>query len=81
MEFTVIGDAVNVTWKLQELTKDLDADLVVGKNVNALVIEEFELRSLGPVTIRGLAQPLEIFELCDAIELETGNSNAAGLLS
>ena len=69
MEFTVIGDAVNVTWKLQELTKDLGADLIVGKNVNALVIEEFELRPLGKITIRGLPQPLEIFELCGAIEL------------
>jgi len=69
MEFTVIGDAVNVTWKLQELTKDLDADLIVGENVNSLVVEEFELRSLGRVTIGGLRQSLEIFELRGAIEL------------
>jgi class 3 adenylate cyclase len=69
MEFTVIGDAVNVTWKLQELTKDLDADLIVGENVNSLVVEEFELRSLGKVTIGGLRQSLEIFELRGAIEL------------
>jgi len=69
MEFTVIGDAVNVTWKLQELTKDLGADLIVGHNVHSLVIEEFELRSLGNVTINGSRQPLEIFELCGAIEV------------
>lgn len=69
MEFTVIGDAVNVTWKLQELTKDLDADLIVGENFYGLVIEEFELRPLGKITIRGLPQPLEIFELRGAIEL------------
>jgi adenylate cyclase len=69
MEFTVIGDAVNVTWKLQELTKDLDADLIVGENVNSLVVEEFELRSLGRVTIGGLRQSLEIFELRGEIEL------------
>jgi adenylate cyclase len=80
MEFTVIGDAVNVTWKLQELTKELGADLIVGKSVSGLVIEEFELRPLGKVTIGDLAQPLEIFELCGAIELQKGDSSAAGLL-
>jgi adenylate cyclase len=80
MEFTVIGDAVNVTWKLQELTKELGVDLIVGKKINALVVEEFELRPLGRVTIGQLPQPLEIFELCGAIALQTGDSSAAGLL-
>ncbi|MDX6410473.1 MAG: adenylate cyclase, partial [Gaiellaceae bacterium] len=74
MEFTVIGDAVNVTWKLQELTKDLGADLIVGENLHSLVIEEFELRSLGKVAVGGLRQPLEIFELRGAIELSTARS-------
>jgi adenylate cyclase len=69
MEFTVIGDAVNVTWKLQELTKDFGVDLIVGENVHSLVIEEFELRSLGNVTVGGLGRPLEIFEVCGAIEV------------
>jgi adenylate cyclase len=71
MEFTVIGDAVNVTWELQELTKDLGADLIVGENVHSLVIEEFELRPLGKVTIGSLPEPQEVFELCGAIELPT----------
>ena len=74
MEFTVIGDAVNVTWKLQELTKELGANLIVGKNINALVVEEFELRPLGRVKVGDLPQPLEIFELCGAIAVPTGVS-------
>ncbi len=80
MEFTVIGDAVNVSWKLQELTKDLGAELIVGENVMALVIEEFELRPLGKATIKGLSQPLEIFEVCGAIEPQTAGLSAADLL-
>jgi adenylate cyclase len=79
MEFTVIGDAVNVTWKLQELTKNLGADLIVGENVYALVIEEFELRPLGKITVGGLTEPLEIFELCGAIELPTPRGLPSGL--
>ena len=68
MEFTVIGDAVNISWKLQELTKDLEADLIVGENVMALVIEEFDLRPLGKAKIGALPEPLEIFEVCGALE-------------
>jgi adenylate cyclase len=80
MEFTVIGDAVNVSWKLQELTKDLGTELIVGENVMALVIEEFELRPLGKATIKGLPNPLEIFEVLGAIEPQPATLNAAGLL-
>ncbi len=79
MEFTVIGDAVNVSWKLQELTKDLDADLIVGENVMRLVIEEFDLKSLGKATIESLPEPLEIFEVCGLLEPQTSYLSAAGL--
>jgi adenylate cyclase len=78
MEFTVIGDAVNVTWKLQELTKDLDADLIVGEKIYALVIEDFELRALGKITIRGCPQALEVFELRGAIELPAPRGSELG---
>jgi adenylate cyclase len=81
MEFTVIGDAVNVSWKLQELTKDLGADLIVGANVMALVIEEFELRPLGKAVVPGLSQALDIFEVCGEIDPATTHLNVRGLRS
>jgi adenylate cyclase len=52
MEFTVVGDAVNTSWRLQELTKICGADLVIGETVAALVAEEFDLESLGEYTLR-----------------------------
>ena len=66
-------------WKLQELTKDLGTELIVGENVMALVIEEFELRPLGKATIKGLPKPLEIFEVLGAIEPQPATLSAAGL--
>lgn len=80
MEFTVIGEAVNVSWKLQELTKELDAALIVGEDVAALIIEDFELQPLGPASIRGVPHPVEIFEVCGAIEPQSASLRAAGLL-
>jgi adenylate cyclase len=73
----VIGEAVNVSWKLQELTKELGTELIVGENVMSLVIEEFELRPLGKASINGLPQRLEIYEVLGAIEPETANLRAA----
>jgi adenylate cyclase len=61
MEFTVIGDAVNVSWKLQELTKQVGADLVVSESVAGLVVEHFELERLGQFDIRGFTGLFEIF--------------------
>jgi len=79
MEFTVIGDAVNVSWKLQELTKDLESDLIVGENVMALVIEEFDLRPIGKATIRSLPHPLEIFEVRGLLDPQVTSLRAANL--
>ena len=47
MEFTLIGDAVNVSWKLQELTKTRKATLIVSESVASLVADHFDLHSLG----------------------------------
>ncbi|CAA9270101.1 MAG: Adenylate cyclase [uncultured Chthoniobacterales bacterium] len=61
MEFTVIGDAVNVSWKLQELTKQVQADLIVSRSVAPLVVEHFELQRLGEFSVRGFDELFEIF--------------------
>ncbi len=68
MEFTVIGDVVNVSWKLQELTKLLDADVIVSKNVRALLVEDFELRSLGEAKIAGHDEMMEVFAVLGAVD-------------
>jgi adenylate cyclase len=61
MEFTVIGDAVNVTWKLQELTKELGCELLVTGDVASLVFEEFDVESLGEAVLAGHTQATPIF--------------------
>jgi adenylate cyclase len=67
MEFTVIGDPVNVTWKMQELTKKVSADLVVSKSIEPLIVEHFELRPLGQHTLHNLPGEWEVFALSQPI--------------
>ena len=69
MEFTVIGDVVNVSWRLQELTKQLGSDLLVSKSVSALVLEEFELRAHGKSAIAGYAEEVEVFSVLGPVSI------------
>lgn len=66
MEFTVIGDAVNITWKLQELTKELGCDFIVSEHVQAVIDRSVGLRSLGLVDLPSLKEPLELFTLASS---------------
>jgi adenylate cyclase len=71
MEFTVIGDAVNVSWKLQELTKEIGVELILSQSVASLITEHFEVTSLGAVDVVGLPQRCEIFTIARAIDVAT----------
>ena len=48
MEFTVIGDAVNMAWRLQEYSKLAGTDIVLGDPVVALLGSEFPTERLDP---------------------------------
>ena len=61
MEYTVIGDAVNLTWRLQELTKRLPFALLVGKSAASFIGEHFEVQSLGTHEVSGQPEPVEVF--------------------
>src|SRR6202008_102338 len=70
MEFTLIGDAVNVSWKLQELTKSRKAHLIVSETVASLVADHFDLRSLGSATLDDSHRPCEIFTIGSATDAD-----------
>jgi len=46
MEFTVIGDAVNQSWRLQEMTKQHGTNIILSSSVALLVADHFQLRPL-----------------------------------
>ncbi len=52
MEFTVIGDAVNVAWRLQEKTKG-EHHLLLGEAVLPLLGDEFDTEVVGEIHPRG----------------------------
>lgn len=61
MEFTVIGAAVNVGWRLQELTKRLGADLLIGESVEQLTRKEFTMEQITTFTPDAETKPFHVF--------------------
>ena len=60
---TVIGDAVNLTSRLEALTRIYKTDILVGVRAAELIRPEFHLRSVALAQVKGKSQPVEIFAL------------------
>ncbi len=63
MDFTVIGDAVNVAARLQELAKELEADTLVSEATYRQVEGRFQMEKLTPVVLRGRQEATPIYRL------------------
>jgi len=64
LEFTVIGDTVNVASRLEELTKQVGHPILVSIKTQRQIASS-TLVSLGEVSIRGRDEQLEVFTLAE----------------
>jgi adenylate cyclase len=61
LEYTVIGDPVNLAARLQELTTSLGADVLVSARTAELAEGVAPFHSLGETEVRGRAEHVEVF--------------------
>jgi adenylate cyclase len=61
--YTVIGDAVNLGARLESLNKDYGTTIIISDRTAALLTGRYNLRALGPVTVKGKSIAVEIFEV------------------
>ncbi|SRR5579883_231491 len=63
LNYTVLGDAVNIASRLEKLGKEYGVDIIVSQYVHEKVASRFLFRPLDTLLIRGKHKPITIYQL------------------
>lgn len=71
MEYTAIGDTVNVASRLEQATKSLNSDILISQSTYEAVKDIFECKDIGPLTLPGRTEVIEVYSLSSSQPFES----------
>ena len=66
--FTVVGDSVNVAFRLEALTKEKKTPVIASRGIMEFAANAYQFDDLGQATVKGRKEPVSVW----ALNLETG---------
>jgi len=68
MEYTAIGDTVNLAARLEAATKDLEVEIIVSEHTYDSVRPLFKWNPIGPVSLKGRLEPVQAYAVAGLAE-------------
>ncbi len=69
MDYTVIGDGVNLSARLESATKDYGCDVILSESTYNLCRDRIWVRELDRIRPKGKSQPVSIYELIGEVDI------------
>ncbi len=61
--FTIVGDSVNVAFRLESLTKEKGAPVVASRSVTDYASKTYHFRDMGQIEVKGRKEPVSVWAL------------------